>query len=140
MPGQARCIDRDAEQSGRGDEAVEVVHPPGRPPCRTAVEPAHWRVRDRRRSPVHGVRYSGSSVGVKATSAQPGRRVSGRNATFMADVFKGKRRGCVADFEDRLVAMLAELCSTEGIAVANADEGSLATWLTGPDQARDVIA
>ncbi|MFI7275509.1 hypothetical protein [Streptomyces sp. NPDC049879] len=45
----------------------------------------------------------------------------------------------MTDFEDRLVAVFAELHSTGGITVDDADEGSLATWLTGPDQAFEVI-
>ncbi|WTW99897.1 hypothetical protein OG216_44005 [Streptomycetaceae bacterium NBC_01309] len=45
----------------------------------------------------------------------------------------------MADFEDRLVAVLAELGSTEGIVVDEADEGRLGTWLTGPDHAFEVI-
>ncbi|MFI6979218.1 hypothetical protein ACIBSV_11600 [Embleya sp. NPDC050154] len=45
----------------------------------------------------------------------------------------------MADFEGRLVAMLAELRATEGIAVHDAGEGTLAMWLTGPDHALDVM-
>lgn len=46
---------------------------------------------------------------------------------------------CVTDFEERLVAMLAELRSTERITVSDAEDGALATWLTGPGQALDII-
>lgn len=45
----------------------------------------------------------------------------------------------MADIEGRLLAMLAELRSTEGIEVYHATEGPLATWLTGPEHALDVI-
>ncbi|GAA4622004.1 hypothetical protein GCM10023196_012460 [Actinoallomurus vinaceus] len=45
----------------------------------------------------------------------------------------------MADFEDRPAAIVAELRSTEGITVHHASEGSLATWLTGPGHALEVI-
>ncbi|WP_405676601.1 hypothetical protein OG292_18280 [Streptomyces sp. NBC_01511] len=45
----------------------------------------------------------------------------------------------MTDFEGRLMAMLDELRSTEEITVDEAEEGSLATWITGPGHALEVI-
>ncbi|TDC70836.1 hypothetical protein [Streptomyces hainanensis] len=45
----------------------------------------------------------------------------------------------MTDYEDRLVAMLADLRGNEAITVYDAEEGPLATWLAGPEHALEVI-
>src|SRR5947209_621398 len=45
----------------------------------------------------------------------------------------------MTDYEDRLAAMLAGLRGNKAITVYDACEGSLATWLTGPEHALEVI-
>ena len=42
-------------------------------------------------------------------------------------------------YEDGLAAMLADLHRNEAITVDEVEEGSLATWLAGPEHALEVI-